>query len=125
MLPLLNTKGDGHLWEKGLVLAKVGGRIEAQSPARGSLALALVEHVEESVDGDLASRLGGAIGKPDENAAVVIGDGLERLGLGLGVRVGSGRWGGDGTLEADADAACGATGLSIEDVAGDEVLCGG
>lgn len=125
VLPLLDTKGDGHLWEKGLFLAKVGGRVEAQGPARGSLALALVEHVEEGVDGDLAGRVGGAIGQPDEDATVVVGDGFERLGLGLGVRVGSGRWSGDGALEADADATGGATGLGVEDVAGDGVLCGG
>lgn len=125
VLPLLDTKGDGDLWEKGLVLAKVGARVEAKGPARGPLALAVVEHVEERVDGDLAGRVGGAVGEPDEDAAVVVGDGLERLGLRLRVRVGPGSRCGDGALEADADAAGGAAGLGVEDVAGDGVLCGG
>jgi hypothetical protein len=110
-LALVDAEGDGGLGEEGVLLAKVGAGVEAQGPARGPADGG--EDVDEGVDGDLARRRLGAVGQPDLDAAVVIGERLERL---------EGRV---AALETHADALCGAAGGGVEDVAGDGVLAGG
>lgn len=117
MLALLNAKHNRGLWEEGLVLAKVAGSVEAQRPPGGALDGA--QDVLEGVDGHLAGRGLGAVGQPDGDAAVVVGERLE----GVDGRVGVGG-AGDGAFEADADALCGAAGGGVEDVAGDAVFVG-
>lgn len=131
MLPLIDPEDDRRLREEGLVLAKIAGGVEAQGPARGPLDGA--EDVLEGVDGDLSGVRLGAVGQPDSDAAVVVCEGLEGLEGVVGVVAGGGGSGGGGgggggdgggTLEADAEALCGAAGGGVEDVAGDAVFAG-
>ena len=121
MLALLHAEDDGRLGEEGGLLAKVSGRVEAQRPPGG--ALDVVEDVNESVDGHLARRRLGAVGQPDLDTAVVVGEGLEGVEAGgaLGAAAGGGLrrgW----ALETDADALCWAASGGVEDVACDGVL---
>lgn len=124
-LALLDAEDNGGLGEEGLVVAKVACRVEAQGPARGALDVG--EDIDEGVDGDLAGRGLGAVGQPDLDAAVVVGERLERLdaaGGGRGRRRGRAGRGRHGALEADADAPGRAAGGGVEDVAGDGVFAG-
>lgn len=116
MLTLLHAEHHRRLREKGLVLAKVAGGVEAQRPPAGPADGA--QHVLERVDWDLARRRLGAVGQPDGDAAVVVCERLERLEH-VAVRAG-----GSGAFEAHAHALCGAAGGGVEDVAGDAVFVG-
>lgn len=116
VLALVHAEHHRRLREEGLVLAKVAGGVEAQRPPRRALDGA--QHVLERVDGDLARRALGAVGQPDGDAAVVVGERLKRL---EDVAVAAG---GAGTFETHADALCGAAGGGVEDVAGDAVFVG-
>lgn len=117
-LSLINPEGHSHLGEESLVLAEIAARVEAQRPTRGAMAPELVKNVVQRVHGDLPGCGLGAVGQPREDPAVVVGDGLERLGL----RVRYGRRRRGVAFEAHADASRRTTCLGVENVAGDAVF---
>lgn len=83
MIMLAPLDGEDHhgLGEEGLVLAaKVGRRVECESPAggcHGGSGFDLAEDVVEGVDGDFARRGGGGEGEPGFDAAVFVCGGFE------------------------------------------------
>lgn len=77
MLPLVHLEHHRHLGEEGLLALarKVPLGVEPQRPP--ALTPDVAQHILQGVDGDLAARVGRAVGEPGLDAAVVVGGGLE------------------------------------------------